>query len=529
MVQYASPINVSLNKVASLGDGSSINISWWQAYPDGYTNSIAYHIYYSTSRETIFSDGVKYISIDGSLEANIINLIPGQDYFFSVRPVEYNPAVYNLTALPTANDGLKIYPTSILREDISATDLLIPLLDTSDFPSTGIIKIGAELIQYLAVDNTNQNLVLTNISQRGYNLTPDTLHTTSGYDGYYTWNPEVVIFTLGEDRRWDRIYSCQSRFEYPNFAATVQDGYRQTTVDLLSMDMSASDAINEDFPTYDYSGYHRTDPVLLLNGTCVGSYIGGEQGCIDGYGNYNRYRGFNLQDANTQRQDVLLSVTGVPACLIRRQQTGIICSCYLSSSEYQDDRCVFCNGTKFVFGYQQFFNPRRADGRILVRLGPTDENLKMYEAGLESEFPIDMWTLTVPTIKTRDILVLFDQNDNESFRYEVQQVTRNDTVLTNVGAQKMRVARVRKFDPAYQIKVFRDTANFPQTIQTTLSSVPGLIPPHTHSIQRNESDPSQWGQTTQISQGHTHPVYWDANLGQLVVMDAVNHTHKIIV
>ena len=341
MAQYASPINVGLNKVASLGDGSSINISWWQAYPDGYTNAIAYHIYYSTTRETIFSEGVKYISIDGSLEANIINLTPGQDYFFSVRPVEYNPVAYNLSALPTANDGLKIYPNSILREDISAIDLLIPLLDTSDFPSAGVIKIGVELIQYLAVDNTNQNLVLTNVNQRGFNSTPATLHTTSGFDGYVTWNPEVVVFTLSEDRRWDRIYSCQSRFEYPNFAATVKDGYRQTTVDLLTTDLSGSDAINEDFPEYDFSGYHRIDPVLLLNGTCVGSYIGGEQGCIDGYGNYNRYRGFNLQDANTQRQDVLLSVTGVPACLIRRQQTGIVCSCYLSSSEYSVEVEVF--------------------------------------------------------------------------------------------------------------------------------------------------------------------------------------------
>ena len=528
MVQYASPINVGLNKVASLGDGSSINISWFQAYPDGYTNSIAYHIYYSTSRDTIFSDGVKFISIDGSLAANIINLTPGQEYFFSVRPVEYNPSIYNLTALPIVNDNLRVYPTSVLSNDISATDLIIPLLDVTDFPSTGVIQIGIELIKYLAVDTINNNLILTNISQRGFANTPDTEHTVSGFDGYNTWSPTVSIFTLGEDRRWDRIFSCQSRFEYPNFAATTKDGYRQTIVDLLSTDLSASDAINEDFPEYDFSGYHRTDPVLLLNGTCVGSYIGGEQGCIDQYGNYNRYRGFNLQDVNTQRQDVLLSVTGVPACLIRRQQTGVICSCYLASSEYQDDRCPFCFGTKYVMGYTQFFNPRRSDGRILIRLSPADENLKMYEAGLESEFPVEAWTLTVPTIKTRDILVLFDQNNNESFRYEVQQVSRNDTVLTNVGAQKMRLVRVRKFDPAYQIKVFRDTSDFPQTITTGLGFTTGLIPPHSHTIQRNETSPSNWSQDTQVSQGHNHEVLWDATQGKLIVQPALGHTHEII-
>jgi len=37
---------------------------------------------YSTEKENIFSEGVKYISIDDSLQANIINLIPGQNYFF---------------------------------------------------------------------------------------------------------------------------------------------------------------------------------------------------------------------------------------------------------------------------------------------------------------------------------------------------------------------------------------------------------------------------------------------------------------
>ena len=101
----------------------------------------------------------------------------------------------------------------------------------------------------------------------------------------------------------------------------------------------------------------------------------------------------------------------------------------LASSEYPDDRCPFCYGTKFVFGFEQYFNPRRSDGRILVRTSPTAERLKMYEAGMESEFPQDMWTLTVPTIKMRDIIVLFDQDGNEEFRYEVSDVTRNKTVL----------------------------------------------------------------------------------------------------
>ena len=64
-------------------------------------------------------------------------------------------------------------------------------------------------------------------------------------------------------------------------------------------------------------------------------------------------------------------------------QTGITCACYLPSSEYPDDRCPYCHGTKFVIGYEQYYNPRRSDGRILIRVGPTPENLKMYDDEFE--------------------------------------------------------------------------------------------------------------------------------------------------
>ena len=650
MVQYASFPMCGLDRVASLGDGYTINMLWFQATPDNFRNKIAYHIYYSTNRDQVFSEGVKYVIIDGSLTANIVDLTPGQDYWFSLRPVEYDPSIVPfMQNLPIAHDNVRFYPSSILRSDISATDIIIPLIDVDGFPNTGLLKIGGELIQYLAVDTVNKNIIVStgtgptpahlilqsnnqfylpnpgNIGSgslsslallagtpptetwtvrcvfvqrdnlnnpvagtarfeasgsisgpardqygnplvwavngpvvagsilsfavvetttfvpgdfftvqvqgiipglsggRGFNGTTPRAHTVSGFDGYIQWSPLVSIFGISEDNRWDEIYICQSRFEYPNFPFTILDGYHQVNKDLLSSDLSAADAANVTFPMYDYAGYHRTDPVQLLNGTCVGSYIGGEMGCIDAFGNYNIYRGMSLQDQNTQRQDILLSVTGRPAVLIKREQTGITCSCYLTSSEYPDDRCPFCYGTKFVFGYTQYFNPRRSDGRILVRVGPTAENLKMHEPGLESEFPLDMWTLTVPTIKTRDVLVLFDQDNNEEFRYEVGDVTRNDTILGLDGAQHLKTFRVRKFDPIYQIRIFRDTSDFPSTLQTSLGFAVGL-PPHSHSIVINEKvmSVSQINQTTGVSQGHNHPIV----NGQ--VMEVLGHTHTII-
>jgi len=513
-----------LDTVTSLGDGHTINMAWFPAQPDVFTNQIAYHLYYSTDKDKVFSDGVKFIIVDGSTSANITDLTPGQDYWFSMRPVEYNPnVIFFLQALPVAHDNVRFYPSSMLRSDITASDLVIPLVDVEGFPSMGIIKVGIELIQYLAVDTVNSNLIVPSINGRGFNNTPATYHSVSGSDGYNSYSPIISMFAIEEDAGWDAIFACQSRFEYPNYPFTLIDGYHQVTKDLLTTDLSAADEANESFPAYDYAGYHRTDPVQLLNGTCVGSYIGGEMGCIDAYGNYNIYRGFSLQDQNTQRQDILLSVTGRPAVLLKRQRTGITCSCYLASSEYQDDRCPLCYGTKFVFGYVQYFNPRRSDGRIMVRVGPTAENLKMQEAGMESEFPLDIWTLTFPTIKTRDVLILFDQDDNEEFRYEVADVTRNNTILGLDGGQHLKTFRVRKFDPIYQIRAFRNTSEFPSKLNTSLGFTPG-IPPHSHEIVVNEGiiSVSQINQTTQISQGHNHPIVD----GQ--VMEVLGHTHTII-
>lgn len=646
---YPNPVRAGTDVVSSHGDGYSINVKWFQAQHSVPNYKIAYNIYYATVKEEVFVEGPKLISIDGSLEANIINLTPGQEYFVAVRPIEYNPNFYDLSLLPISHDNIRYYPKSILRQDISDSSLIVPLVDVTDFPPTGVVRVGVELIQYVAIDTINNNLIVpapgagipahlvdlgggnfyqplvTNVGQgnltslsvgngitetwtircvgvqrnssnvpiantakfiaigsisgdrydqygnviiwkadgtvvtngvltfgitetspvfregdtfivkvagaitgvnggRGYDNTVARQHTVAGFDGLDYWNPEVPFFVIGESQMFDRIFMCQSRFEYPNHPFTMVDGYHQVLSDILTTDLSEADADNVDFPMYDFAGYHRTDPVQLLNGTCVGSYIGGEMGCIDGYGNYQILRGFSLQDQNTQRQDVLLSMTGREAILVRRVHTGITCSCYLASSEYQDDRCPMCYGTKFVFGYEQYFNPRISNGRIRVRVGPTPEGLKMYEAGLESEFPIDVWTLTVPTIKMRDVLILFDQTGlNEEFRYEVTEVVRNNTIVGLQGGQHFKALRVRKTDPIYQIRVFRDSSMFPSKLNTSISFVPG-IPPHTHEIVISEKITSigQINQTTAVSQGHNHPIVGG------VVMEVLGHSHTII-
>ncbi len=521
MVYYINPVNEGIISCNSTGDGYTVTLKWNVAYPSTRTNKIAYHIYMSTDERTVFSEGVKFISIGTATTVDIFDLDPGEMYHYAIRAVEYNQYLYNLTTLPETFNSLKIYPSSVLRSDITENDILITLLDSSEFPSTGTVRIGVELVNYTSNDLANNNLVLTSaILQRGYNGSTPSSHNTDGYDGYVTWSP-FVTFTLGREEMNTRVFSVQSRFDLDQFSFTSTDGYHQVTKDILTTDLAGSDASNVAFPSYDYAGWHRTNPADLFSGQCVGSYFGGQQGCADGF----NVRGLSVQEQSNQREELLLGITGEPVCLIRKRWTGITCSCYIPSSEYSDDRCPKCLGTKFIIGWDQYFNPRSSDGRIQVRFSPADDDVKTYEAGLESEFITECWTLTVPTVKDRDIIVRFDQDGNEEFRYEILSVNRNKTLFGLMGAQKFKVQRIRKTDPAYQIPVFRDTSTMPTKLNTTIGSA-ATIPPHVHEIVTTNQSPSNFGQITSTVQGHSHQVVWRS--GQLIVLEALGHTHDII-
>ncbi len=512
-----TPANSGLISTVSTGDGYTIYLKWNTAYPSVITNKIAYHIYMSTDEATLYSEGVKFIAFTGT-SVDIFELTPGQLYHFAVRAIEYDELVIDPSDLPTTFNDLKFYPESVLVSDITETDLTIPLLDASEFPSTGVIKVGVELINYSS--KSGNNLILSSILQRGFDDSTANLHQTDGYDGYETWS-SAVTFLSGREEGNTRYFSCQARFDNDNYQYTDADGYHQVTKDLLTTDLSGADASNVDFPTYDYAGWHRTNPADLFNGNCVGSYIGGEFGCVDGY----RVRGLSIQDQNNQRQEMLLSMTGEPVCLLRRKWTGITCSCYLPSSETADERCPRCLGTKFLVGWEQYFNPRSNDGRIMVRFSPAEDDLKSQEAGLESELITDCWTLTVPTVKDRDIIIRFDQDGNEEFRYEVLSVNRNKTLFGLQGAQKFKVQRIRKFDTAYQINAFRDTSTLPAKVFTGISSASGL-PPHMHEIVTSNQPVANFSQISSTILGHSHPVVYKD--GQLVVLEVLGHTHNLI-
>lgn len=641
----------------SLGDGYSINVRWATAYPKNQGYKIAYLIYMSDRIAPDFPNRFflmppSFVSFDGSTNVDIIDLLPGVLYHFAVRAFEYDPAVVDLSSIliPVYN-GLGVLPQSLLSADITATDTIIPLVSTDNFPLSGTVRLGREEIYYDAIDYINNTLIVpggvstiavlvdqgmdqyylpgpNNIGTgsinnltlvdssaptetwtikclailrdgygnpiagterfsaigsvsgshiggqefmwvaddvivsngilsfsitdttifspgdyfivkvigptplvgygRGYNGTPATEHTIDGYDGYNYYDPYVIywpIISANLDQN-TRVFECWNRFDVEHFPFTILDGYRQTTSDILTTNLTYSDDVNTGFPAFDYAGYHRTDPVMLLRGDCIGSYIGGYQFCVDGYSGVGRQiRGINMQTANTQRQEVLLSTTGEPVCLVQRTWTGITCKCMLPYNEYPMARCTKCLGTGIVIAYQQFFDPRRSDGRIMVRFSPVVDDLSATDSGLESVMNPDCWTLCVPSIKDRDFIVRFDENNDEEYRYEILNVTRNKLFLDQTGVQKFAVQRIRKTDIIYQTRIFRNTEMFPDTVYTSISSSLG-IPPHQHTIQVSEKirTVSQINQITGMAAGHRHTVQHG-----VVLTEDLGHTHEIIV
>jgi hypothetical protein len=474
-------------------------------------NRILYNIYFSTVRYDVIDEGVKYVSTDPTyLNTCIPDLPPGQMYFFIVRASEYAPGWYDPDQLQDGPDGLKIYTEGILLANISETDTVIPVSDIDLWPSYGIVQIGTEFIQYSSKDIPNNSLV---VSERGFGETNIRFHNTDGYDGVDFRDPVVKFFKGYED---------------DNFRVQIETSGYATNSDKLTGDFDSSDRDLEDFPKYDQVGWHRTNPKKLVKGDCIGTYIGGEQWCADGYLGVGRQtRGVPLSEQALRREELLLESTGQPYVLVKRLWEGIRCPCVLVTNEQPSKRCAKCFGTGFSTGYDQHYSSRRSDGRILMRPGPYPDELKFYDAGLESEAILELWTLPVPSIKVKDFIIRYNKDGTEEFRYEIIQVTRNLLFDEVLGVQKIRAQRVRRTSPIYQWRAIASTATMPTKATTSIGMLRGpggSMIPHTHEIVINEGivSLSQVNQTTSVVEGHNHEVR------DGVVQEEFGHTHTII-
>jgi hypothetical protein len=92
----------------------------------------------------------------------------------------------------------------------------------------------------------------------------------------------------------------------------------------------------------------------------------------------------------------------------------------------------------------------------MVHFAPADEALQMRsQAGWDENFDPATWTLNVPAIKDRDLLVRFDEYGERDWIYRVDAVSRGKSFFGRYTRQKLKLSRVDKSDVIYTFKLIK--------------------------------------------------------------------------
>jgi hypothetical protein len=535
--------NAGLQAALDQGTGTEAKLEWNEASPYDENDYVVYNIYLAPKRIDVFEEAFPRFLVTAR-EAVIGGIPPGSKRYFGVRASEVVPAVSSLAGLRQAGTNMFAYPSTALDGYLAPEeDMVVPVSSVDGFPEFGVLEIDAELIRYLSVQQFPPAF-LTDATGRGYMGTVDDAHASGS---------AVRLWRGGEDGN-TIVAEATPTFQKPNYALThvLSDGYgpdgyrdgydgydaggdgyyfpRQVKRDDITTDGSNNDAQGA-FPRFDYCGtYRRLSPAGFWQGQCVGSYFGGAQ-LRDG----QLVRGNDILMQTLQREELLLETTGEPFVLMRRLWTGIRCSCFMLRREHPDERCPVCFGTGFVGGYDQFINPRRPDGRMLVRVDPASDNLLIGDKdGLTPDYKPSNWTMAFPAVKDRDVLVRFNAkslgdpqlgmpggNGYEEFRYEILDVTRVRGFFGQSGVQKFNMQRFHRTDIIYQVPVQRDLSPHGVVLATGVSPGPG-IPPHSHSLTMPYgAQLSSVNGSTSVDERHSHIV----RKGNVLVV--LQHTHTL--
>lgn len=434
---------IGLEQTEDLGNGMGVSLVWRKAIPATSSNTIHYNIYYADTRFGVFSAWPSAITLQtyGS-----VNIPPGNQYYFAVRATEFDTSDFDLTELEQVSSGVYNYPTEqTLLYDIDAYGANVRVADTSYFPSKGYLQIDYEVMYYKTKEDGAFDVP---VAYRGAYSTPQVPHYAGAkvklFKGIEDQNTVIVAGTAA----WTKDNGPPRNVDAIGEFNVDEDGYRANNEDIITTDLSASDANTIDFPNYDYCGYHRPSMQSYFKGECINSYAWGE---------LNGSRGVGLQDQNLSRLDMMLQTTGEPVVLLRRKQTGKRCRCIDLRKEHQQAKCPYCLGTGFEGGYDRYINTRaisesytNTQGMILIRVSPWKDDVKLVAAnGIMQDVELAAWTINIPTIKDRSIIIRFNEDGTEEFRYAVLDVTRSKLMFNLTGQQSFRLQRLDKTDIAY--------------------------------------------------------------------------------
>jgi len=526
------PLEVGAQWAYDTGIGTQIELQWKEAAPYILNDFVFYNIYYSSEREQVFKSLPEFL-VDG-FEATLGGFTPGDSVYLGVRAAEFGPSWFTTNGLIQAGPNMYFYPITSLSSAITTSSMSIPVDSSDGFPVSGILLIGTELIRYSSISSNN---FIVSAHGRGIDDTVAEAHALGD---------EVRMYQGSEDDNV-RLITVTPSFQKPNYALTWELGdgygddgyrsgfdgygvdgydgyyrYRQEKYDSLTSNGTDNDSSGE-FPRLDYCATYRgISPKNYMKGQCINSYFGGVQARFDAEGNRYLVKVTDVQTHMLQREELLLETTGEPFVLLRRMWTGMRCMCTSLRQEHPDARCPVCFSTGFTMGYNQILNPRRADRRILIRVEPVNDDLKIDQLGMEPVIEPSCWTITFPMIKDRDVLVRFNYEDNETERYEVLAVDRVKSMFGQTGVQKFKMKKIPKTDIIYQFPIIRKYYQYPNMVSTSIDSGPGLIA-HSHEIAMPVGiiDYSRLKVATLESQGHNHIII-NGNL-----YSVLNHTHTL--
>jgi len=309
---------------------------------------------------------------------------------------------------------------------------------------------------------------------------------------------------------------------------TIRDTDRQIT----TPDATDDNIYNQ----YEYRGYHRFTPdqYFLTGEASPYSKTATDQGLI-------------VARRHFQRLEMLIRTTGERVALWKRKWTGQECPHFDDRRGRSKMRCEICYGTGIVGGYELYRNVFATDGyitkppehgminppppdsdrynreypyssrtteqyptwQIFIRVQPETDDKTLLPRGMQQNAQPQAWALPMPMLQDRDIIIRYDEDGTEQWRYEILDVTRNEgffkgsmSAPTNVTMylQQFRLFRLDRTDIRYQLSVEEEGYGYNSTT-TTSSTVEETIDQTAYSSGYNDAvgefgfDPSRAGLT----------------------------------
>lgn len=434
---------IGLRNVQDVGNGSGLLLSWGRALPFDQDKVVHYNIYWSSTRFGVFDNPPYAVT---TLQQAVLNVNPGAINYFAVRATEFDTDEFDIQQLPQIGVGLHQYPEAVtLQNSTDGYEAEFEVDNTIDYPDAGFLLVGQEIVYY--TNQTDTSFSVTE-NQRGAYSTSAVEHYEGEEVRLFHGVEEHNTIIFQETAAWHKSEGQQHDIDAIGSANADEDGYRAVNEDIITTNLGANEEEFADFTAYDFCSYHRPSLQALFTGNCIHSYVGGE---------FAGSRGLFLTDRNLARLEVMLGVTGEPMILLRRKWTGRRCRCTGLRREHPKSRCSYCYGTSFDGGFDRYINTRaisetsdNTQGYIMVRVNPYADDLDLVvDQGLRQPVELTAWTISIPTIKDRDVLVRFNSDGTEEFRYEALSVTRNKLFLNESGKQEFTMRRLDKTDEIY--------------------------------------------------------------------------------